>query len=52
MSANKFIVQYKGRNGWEPLGVMTMADAFAWAFAHGHALLDFEPEEYRNVKNR
>lgn len=50
MNNGKFIVQFKGQNGWEPLGVMTMAEAFAWAFAHGHALLDFEPEDSRNAK--
>jgi len=33
---------YVEANG-EPLGVMTMSDAFAWAFAHDHALLEFEP---------
>ena len=32
---------YVEANG-EPLGVMTMSDAFAWAFAHDHALLEFE----------
>lgn len=28
--------------GGEPLGVMTMTDAFTWAFAHGHVTLYFE----------
>ena len=26
----------------QPLGIMTMKDAFTWAFAHGHATLVFE----------
>lgn len=31
---------YVTANG-EPLGVMTMADAFAWSFCHGHVTLVF-----------
>ena len=26
----------------QPLGIMTMADAFKWSFANGHAVLCFE----------
>lgn len=26
----------------QPLGIMTMKDAFTWTFAHGHAVLGFE----------
>ena len=32
---------YVTANG-EPLGVMTMRDALAWGFEHGHATLVFE----------
>lgn len=32
---------YVTANG-EPLGVMTMRDAFAWGFEHGHVTLVFE----------
>ena len=39
MDAKKLF--YVEANG-EPLGIMTMRDAFAWAFAHDHALLEFE----------
>lgn len=32
---------YVTANG-EPLGVMTMRDALAWGFEHGHVTLMFE----------
>ena len=35
------ILFYVTANG-EPLGVMTMMDAFTWGFEHGHATLVFE----------
>ena len=32
---------YVTANG-EPLGIMTMKDAFAWSFGHGHVVLVME----------
>ena len=40
---NLFFVQHKTAEGWEPLGVMTMLDAFRWAWNNGHHVLDFSP---------
>ena len=38
-----FYVEMKNAQGeYEPLGVMTMATAFDWSWAHGHATLKFE----------
>lgn len=34
-------VFYVTANG-EPLGIMTMKDAFAWSFEHGHVVLVME----------
>ena len=43
MKKNKlFYVEMKNASGeYEPLGVMTMEDAFAWSWEHGHAALQF-----------
>lgn len=39
-----FYVEMKNKQGeYEPLGVMTMAEAFTWSWNHGHAALCFEP---------
>lgn len=38
-----FYVEMKNPAGkYEPLGVMTMAQAFDWSWEHGHATLNFE----------
>lgn len=37
-----FYTEIKNAQGeYEPLGVMTMATAFEWSWAHGHATLKF-----------
>ena len=39
-----FYVEMKNKSGeYEPLGVMTMADAFETSWKHGHATLQFTP---------
>ena len=42
--ATVFYVSRKADGGgYEPLGVMTMDDAFRWAWDHGHCALGFVP---------
>lgn len=35
-----FLVEFKNKAGeYEPLGIMTMADACEWSWNHGHAAI-------------
>ena len=37
-----FLVEFKNRQGeYEPLGIMTMADACEWSWKRDHAALQF-----------
>lgn len=44
MKEKLFYVEYKaGEGDYQPLGVMTMEDAFKWAWENGHAVVNFQP---------